>query len=91
MKVKENERLRDVPGGPDLIISLTQAVADLSLLYAGSPDERAEASLQRYAATILPDLVEAVGPRVAVLMICNFTRTVMVQKHQIEAAGVFRA
>ena len=41
--------------------------------------------------SILPDLTEAVGERMAGLIIGAFTSTVMAQKHRIERAGASRA
>lgn len=84
-------KLGDLPAGVDLIASLTEAARTLSLLYANTPDERAEASLHRYTATIRPDLNKAVGERMARQMIDAFTNTVMAQKHRIESAGASRA
>lgn len=84
-------KLGELPAGVDLIASLTEAGRSLSLLYANTPDARAEASLHRYTATIRPDLAETVGERMANLMIDAFAKTVMAQKHRIERAGASRA
>jgi len=84
-------QLKDVPGGPALIARLTQAMKGLSLLYAGTPDEKAQASLKEYVDAIRPDLVASVGANNANKMLEAFTSAVMGEKHRIEAAGASRA
>lgn len=83
--------LGQLPAGADLIASLTQAARDLSLLYAGTPDDRAEASLQHYVAAIRPDLTEAVGASMASVILRAFSSAVMNQKRRLEAGSASRA
>ena len=91
MTMETKVKLADAPGGPELIASLAQVIRDLSLGYAGTPDDRAEASLQRYVASVMPDLSKAVGASTAAEMVRAFTRTVMTEKRRIEAGGASRA
>jgi hypothetical protein len=84
-------KLKDAPGGAELISSLADAIKDLSLLYAGTPDHRAVGSLSAYIEEIRPDLVEAVGSGLAARILGTFTNAVMGRKHQIEAGGASRA
>jgi hypothetical protein len=83
--------LKDAPGGEKLIASLTEAIKDLSLLYAHSPDGRAIASLQAYVDIIRLQLSEAVGAGTAEKMLEVFRGAVMGRKHEIEAGGASRA
>lgn len=83
--------LADLPAGADLIASLTQAVRDLSLAYAGTPDERAEASLQRYVAAIRPGIAEALGVSMAAVITGAFASAVMKEKRRLEAGPASRA
>jgi len=84
-------KLGDAPGGAKLIASLAEAIRDLSLLYAGTPDHRAVGSLSAYIEAIRPDLVEAVGAGRAAIMLQTFATAVMGRKHEIEAGGGSRA
>ena len=83
--------LKDAPGGASLIASLTEAVKDLALLYAATPDMRAQASLKAYINRIEPELAAAVGPGNARVILDTFAATVMSEKHRHEAQGASRA
>ena len=83
--------LKDAPGGAGLIESLTNAVKDLSLLYAHSPDDIARASLEAYIDKVKPELSEAVGAGTAANILEAFASAVMGRKHEIEAGGASRA
>jgi hypothetical protein len=80
-----------VPGGPELIDSLTKAIADFSLLYAGTPDERARPHLESYIGRIEPSIVEAVGAGPAKIILQAFASAVMGEKHRHEVRGASRA
>ncbi|MGX9431764.1 hypothetical protein [Bradyrhizobium sp. LeoA1S1] len=77
--------LRDLPGGEIFIASLAEAAKRLSLLYAGTPDDRARASLDGYVAKITAEIVEAVGPEMAANILEAFAAAVMGEKHRIES------
>jgi hypothetical protein len=84
--------LTDAPGGRYLIAALTEAAKDLSLIYANSPDDRAQASLRAYLERIRPELVGAVGTGPATQIILDgFASAVMSEKRRMEAEGVSRA
>jgi hypothetical protein len=83
--------LNDAPGGARLIESLTKAIADLSLLYAGTNDHAARASLDGYVESIEPELVAGVGAGPARIILEAFASAVMGEKHKIEAQGASRA
>jgi len=83
--------LEDMPCGLRLVESLTQAIKDLSLLFANAPDEQAQASLTAYLDRIEPALVESVGAENAEKIREAFASTVMTEKRKIEAAGASRA
>jgi hypothetical protein len=83
--------LRNAPGGANLIESLTQAIKDLSLLYANTPDDKAQASLKAYVDNIQPELTEAVGAGTAAKILEAFRSAVMTEKHKIESGGASRA
>jgi hypothetical protein len=83
--------LKDAPGGAALIESLTEAIVDLSLLYAGTDDGKAQASLQAYIERIDSELVAGVGAGPAKVILEAFASAVMVEKHKIEARGMARA
>lgn len=83
--------LKDAPGGAALIESLTEAIKDLSLLYAGTPDERAKASLKSYVAGIESELIAGVGAGPAKIMLEAFAAAVMGEKHRVESDGTSRA
>ena len=70
---------------------LISAVKELTLLYASTPDDRAQASLQAYVAKIMPELTEAIGADLAAKTLEVFVGAVMDEKHRIEAAGASRA
>jgi hypothetical protein len=55
--------LQDAPGGAELIATLAKALCDLSLLFAGSPPDRALAALTAFCASVMPALVEAIGAK----------------------------
>ncbi|QIG94422.1 hypothetical protein [Bradyrhizobium sp. 6(2017)] len=75
---------KHAPSGARFIDVLTEAVKTLSLLYAGTPDDLARASLDSYVAKITPDIGEAVGPDTAANILEAFAATVMGEKHRIE-------
>ena len=83
--------LGEAPGGAPLIKSLTEAIADLSLLYAGTDDNKAQASLKSYVDSIEPEHVAAVGALPARVILEAFASAVMGEKHKIEAGGASRA
>jgi hypothetical protein len=83
--------LGDAPGGAQLIEDLTRAIKDLSLLYAHTPDERAQASLKAYVERIEPQLVADVGAGPARVILEAFASAVMTEKHKIESGGASRA
>lgn len=83
--------LKDAPGEPKFVGSLIEAVKSLSLLYAGTPDDRARTSLEEYIGRIEPAIVGAVGAHKAPILLDGLRRAVMTRKHEIEAAGASRA
>jgi hypothetical protein len=83
--------LGDAPGGADLIEAMLEAIRNLSLAYAGTPDARASASLKSYINRVRPTLTEAVGPCTAERLLDTFRAAVMGRKHEIEAGGASRA
>jgi hypothetical protein len=83
--------LKDAPGGPQLIESLTKAIKDLSLLYAFTDDDKAQASLKAYVETIEPQLIAGVGAGPAMVILDAFASAVMGEKHKIEVNGASRA
>ena len=64
---------------------------DLSLCFAATPDDAAQASLQAYVARIKPALVAAVGADAAATILEAFASAVMTEKRRIEAGGASRA
>lgn len=83
--------LGEAPGGAKLIESHTQAIKDLSLLYANTPDDKAQASLKACIDKIQAELSEAVGAGTAAKILEAFASAVMGEKHKIEALGASRA
>ena len=83
--------LGEAPGGASLIRSLENAMKDLSLLYAHTPDGKAEESLRSYVKRIEPALIEGVGAGTAKIILEGFASAVMNEKHKIETAGTSRA
>jgi hypothetical protein len=83
--------LGDAPGGAGLIASLADAIKNLSLLYAGTPDHRAIGSLSAYIEAIRPGIVEAIGAGPAAKMLLTFSHAVMERKRKLESCGVSRA
>lgn len=83
--------LKDVPGGPKFIDSLIDAIKSFSLLYAGTPDDRARQHLEEYLRSIEPGIIEAVGPAKAPIILDGLRRAVMTRKRDIEAGGASRA
>jgi hypothetical protein len=79
--------LGNAPGGAVLIEELTKAVADMGLVYAGTPDERAELSLQDFATRIESTLVDAVGATAATKILEAFCAAVRGRKREIESKG----
>jgi hypothetical protein len=80
--------LKDAPGGTKLIRSLIEAIKDLSLLYAGTPDERAQPHLESYLSAIGPVIIEAVGAAKAPIILDGLRRAVMTRKLAIENGGL---
>jgi hypothetical protein len=83
--------LKDAPGGVGFIKSLENAAKDLSLLYACTPDSKAQASLDEYLKRIEPGLIEAVGAGPAKIICAGFRSAVMAEKRKIEACESSRA
>jgi hypothetical protein len=79
--------LGEAPGGPQLIESLTNAIKDLSLLYAGTPDDRARPHLESYLNSIETGIVDAVGASKAPTILDGMRRAVMTRKWEIEAGS----
>jgi hypothetical protein len=83
--------LGEVPGGAVLIAALLQAIKDFSLLYSGTPDDRAHPHLESYLSSIRPAIVDAVGATNAPIILDGMRRAVMTRKGELEAAGASRA
>jgi hypothetical protein len=83
--------LKDAPGAASLLYPLAEAAKLLSLLYAGTPDERARPHLQTFTDAIEPSLVEAVGAIKAPIILNALRGAVINRKHEIEAGGASRA
>jgi hypothetical protein len=66
---------------------LISAIKELSLLYANTPNDKTEASLQDYVNKIMPELTEAIGADLAAKTLEVFALAVMSRKHEIEAGG----
>ena len=67
-----------------LAASMMEAIKNLSLLYAGTPDDKASASLRSYIDKVRPSLREAVGAGAAEDILETFASAVMGRKHEIE-------
>jgi hypothetical protein len=76
--------LGDAPGGAELIASLTEAIEQLALLFAFTPDDKAEAALMAYCDRLEPEFTEAVGAETAAKMLDVLASAVMTEKHAIE-------
>jgi hypothetical protein len=87
----EMTTLGEAPGGPVLIEALTKAIADFSLLYAGTPDRKALPHLESYIGRIEPTIIEAVGAGPAKIILEAFASAVIGEKHRHEANGASRA
>jgi hypothetical protein len=83
--------LKDAPGGAQLIDSLTEAIKTLSLLYAGTPDDKASEHLQSYLDRIEPGIIGTIGPVSTAKMLDIFRRTVLSEKRRLESGGASRA
>jgi hypothetical protein len=79
--------LKDTPGGTAFAECLARAVDDLSLLYAGTPDDRARPHLESYLSSIEPALAEAVGTGKVPIWVNAFRGAVMTRKREIEGNG----
>lgn len=83
--------LKDAPGGEQFIESLTNVVRDFSLLYAGTPDDKASAHLETYITRIKPHIEAGVGADKAPIIMNAFRGAVMARKREIEGVGTSRA
>jgi hypothetical protein len=83
--------LGKAPGGPQFIDSLIEAIKDFSLLYAGTPTDKARLHLETYISAIEPAVVDAVGASKAPIVLDGMRRGVMTRKSEIEASGASRA
>jgi hypothetical protein len=83
--------LGDAPGGEVLIEALVGSLNDLSLLYAGTPDDKARSSLEGYISRIEPSIAEALGSSNAARLVETFRRGVMGRKYEIEGCGASRS
>ena len=79
--------LKDAPGGAQLIEALTIAARDFSLLYAGTPDDKARTHLDGFRASLERDLSEALGAEMAAVVAERFAAAVMGEKRKLEAKG----
>lgn len=84
-------KLKDAPGGQRFVDSLIEVVKDFSLLYAGTPDDRARQHLESYLGSIEAAIIEAVGATKAPIVLDGMRRAVFTRKREIEAAGASRA
>ena len=79
--------LGSAPGGQSLIAALTSAITNLSLLYAGTPDECARLHLETYVSAIEPGIIKAVGGNNAPIILDAIRGAVMGRKHEIEGGA----
>jgi hypothetical protein len=79
--------LKDAPGGPEFVQNIMDAVQDLALLYAHTPDECARPHLEGYIDRIKPGIIEAVGADNAPKLLNAIRCATMTHKHTIEAGG----
>jgi len=82
--------LGEAPGGAQFIESLTGVVKQLGLLYAHTPDERAQSSLDGYIERIGDAIVEAVGAKTAPKLLEALRCAVMSRKKEIENSPTSR-
>lgn len=83
--------LGEARGGPVLIEALLQSIRDFSLLYAGTPSDKARAHLETYIGAIEPAIVDAVGASNAPILLDGMRRAIMTRKGELEAGGASRA
>jgi hypothetical protein len=84
-------KIIEAPGGRGFVDALIEAICDLALLYAGTPDECAAPHLESYIKAIRPTVIDSVGARTAETILDTFRAAVIGEKHLIEASGSSRA
>ena len=75
----------------NFVSSLTNAARDLSLLYVGTPDDRAREHLQGFLDRIEPRMAEEVGADLAKRIVEALRTAVLSRKSEIEKSGSSRA
>jgi hypothetical protein len=79
--------LKDIPGGPEFVERCAKAAADLSLAFAGHPDEKVHQTLETTRSNLRSGLSVHFGPETAELFAQCFVRAVLDRKKEIESAG----
>jgi hypothetical protein len=80
--------LGQAPGGAVFIGALVEAIKDFSLLYAGTPDDRARQHLETFISAIEPSITKAVGAKTAPKLLDALRGAVMGRKHELEARSI---
>lgn len=78
-------------GGAELIECLAAASGDLGLAFAGEPNHRVRAHLDRALVTMERGLAEELGATMAAKIVAALKHAVLAQKAKLEALGMGRA
>jgi hypothetical protein len=79
--------LRDAPGGPEFTQRLADQVRDLSLFFAGEPDDRVQPVLERMRENLTRDLAAAIGAEAAAELADAFATAVRGRRAELAATA----
>ncbi len=76
--------LKDAPGADELIKRLVAASGDMGLAFAGEPDDRVSAHLDRALVTMQRGLADELGATMAAKIVTALKHAVMLRKAELE-------
>jgi hypothetical protein len=77
-------QLEDAPGGAELISSLITAASDMALAFAGEPDDKVRAHLDRSCVRMERRLAARIGPTAAAQIVAALKLEALAQKAELE-------
>ena len=72
--------IKDAPGGAELIRTLVATASDMGLAFAGEPDDKVRAHLDRALVNMQRGIANELGPNAASQIVAALKRAVMAQK-----------
>lgn len=81
--------LKDAPGGPELIQVLIGAALNLSLFFAGEPDDKVSVALEETRENLKAGLREIIGRNAGAALADAFVKAVMDRRAEIESRSRF--